>query len=126
MYSLVNQAKTPRSEDEKEVEGNKEKSQDIALKKKTNNGGNSNVVVKEQGNLGFVKVNVDGMAIGRKVDLNAHSCYETLAQTLEDMFFRPGMTLNLNGSFSSLSFMFEDLILVCICLFDSRIDFDYD
>ena len=105
MYSLVNQAKTPRSEDEKEVEGNKEKSQDIALKKKTNNGGNTNVVVKEQGNLGFVKVNVDGMAIGRKVDLNAHSCYETLAQTLEDMFFRPGMTLNLNGSFSSLFYV---------------------
>ncbi|GMN53309.1 hypothetical protein TIFTF001_022455 [Ficus carica] len=98
MYSLLNQAKTPRSEDEKVVEGNKEKSQDIALKKKTNNGGNTNVVVKEQGNLGFVKVNVDGMAIGRKVDLNAHSCYETLAQTLQDMFFRTGMTLNLNGS----------------------------
>ena len=34
----------------------------------------------------FVKVNMDGAAIGRKVDLNAHSSYESLAQTLEEMF----------------------------------------
>lgn len=34
----------------------------------------------------FVKVNMDGVAIGRKIDLNAHSSYESLAQTLEDMF----------------------------------------
>ncbi|XP_073145685.1 auxin-responsive protein IAA12-like [Henckelia pumila] len=39
----------------------------------------------------FVKVNIDGFPIGRKVDLNAHSCYETLAYTLDDMF-RPGVT----------------------------------
>lgn len=39
----------------------------------------------------FVKVNIDGFPIGRKVDLNAHSCYETLAHTLDDMF-RPGVT----------------------------------
>ncbi|CAK9133423.1 unnamed protein product [Ilex paraguariensis] len=37
----------------------------------------------------FVKVNMDGIPIGRKVDLNAHSCYETLAQTLHDMFCKP-------------------------------------
>ncbi|KAL1826089.1 hypothetical protein ACET3Z_012867 [Daucus carota] len=36
----------------------------------------------------FVKVNMDGTAIGRKVDLSAHNCYETLARTLEDMFCR--------------------------------------
>ncbi|KAL2470580.1 Auxin-responsive protein IAA13 [Abeliophyllum distichum] len=34
----------------------------------------------------FVKVNMDGIPIGRKVDLNAHSCYETLSQTLDNMF----------------------------------------
>ncbi|XP_074279034.1 auxin-responsive protein IAA13-like isoform X2 [Silene latifolia] len=34
----------------------------------------------------FVKVNMDGVAIGRKVDLNAHSDYESLARALEDMF----------------------------------------
>ncbi|OWM63290.1 hypothetical protein CDL15_Pgr022035 [Punica granatum] len=40
-------------------------------------------------NLRFVKVCVDGIPIGRKVDLNAHSSYETLAQAIEDMFFGP-------------------------------------
>lgn len=34
----------------------------------------------------LVKVNMDGTLIGRKVDLNAHNSYATLAQTLEDMF----------------------------------------
>ncbi|XP_004495059.1 auxin-responsive protein IAA12-like isoform X2 [Cicer arietinum] len=34
----------------------------------------------------FVKVNMDGIPIGRKVNLSSHSSYETLAQTLEDMF----------------------------------------
>ncbi|CAI9260634.1 unnamed protein product [Lactuca saligna] len=33
-----------------------------------------------------VKVNIDGILIGRKLDLNAHISYETVAQTLEDMF----------------------------------------
>ena len=40
--------------------------------------------------LGYVKVNMDGVGIGRKVDMRAHSSYENLAQTLEEMFF--GMT----------------------------------
>ncbi|KAG7013460.1 Auxin-responsive protein IAA13, partial [Cucurbita argyrosperma subsp. argyrosperma] len=44
--------------------------------------------VDGKGHLGFVKVNVDGVVIGRKVDINAHSCYETLALMLEDMFFK--------------------------------------
>ncbi|KAG2241850.1 hypothetical protein Bca4012_008525 [Brassica carinata] len=39
---------------------------------------------------GFVKVNKDGVGIGRKVDMRAHSSYQNLAQTLEEMFF--GMT----------------------------------
>ncbi|KAK9067523.1 hypothetical protein SSX86_011634 [Deinandra increscens subsp. villosa] len=34
-----------------------------------------------------VKVNMDGTLIGRKVDLNAHTSYEMLAQTLHEMFF---------------------------------------
>ncbi|XP_074268438.1 auxin-responsive protein IAA12-like [Silene latifolia] len=38
----------------------------------------------------FVKVNMDGVAIGRKVDLTAHSSYESLAQTLEEMFTNNG------------------------------------
>ncbi|CAN6460480.1 unnamed protein product [Victoria cruziana] len=36
----------------------------------------------------FVKVNMDGVPIGRKVDLNTHSCYESLANALEEMFKR--------------------------------------
>ncbi|KAL8143001.1 hypothetical protein V2J09_016033 [Rumex salicifolius] len=37
----------------------------------------------------FVKVNMDGIGIGRKVDLSRHSTYESLAQILEDMFTIP-------------------------------------
>ncbi|KAH0993703.1 hypothetical protein GBA52_005186 [Prunus armeniaca] len=83
LNSLVNQAKTARAEDDKEDE---EKSKDTS-KKKINMG--NKTTAKERGRLGFVKVNMDGIPIGRKVDMNAHSCYETLAQTLEDMFFSP-------------------------------------
>uniref|UniRef100_A0A0D9VMP2 Auxin-responsive protein n=1 Tax=Leersia perrieri TaxID=77586 RepID=A0A0D9VMP2_9ORYZ len=35
---------------------------------------------------GWVKVNMDGEVIGRKVDLNAHRSYKTLALALELMF----------------------------------------
>ncbi|XP_062108963.1 auxin-responsive protein IAA13-like [Humulus lupulus] len=96
---LHNQAKTSRAAEDEKVMGDKEKSKE-ALKKKTNDVGNgkANLAVKEQGHLGYVKVNIDGIAIGRKVDLSAHSCYETLSQTLVDMFFRPNLTVNLNGS----------------------------
>lgn len=34
----------------------------------------------------FVKVNMDGVPIGRKVDLNAYTCYEGLLLALEEMF----------------------------------------
>lgn len=34
----------------------------------------------------FVKVNMDGIAVGRKVDLNAYSSYEGLLRGLEEMF----------------------------------------
>ncbi|XP_057867639.2 uncharacterized protein LOC131074916 [Cryptomeria japonica] len=36
----------------------------------------------------FVKVNMDGVPIGRKIDLNAYDSYEKLSQALEDMFKR--------------------------------------
>uniref|UniRef100_A0A5B6ZEF3 Auxin-responsive protein n=1 Tax=Davidia involucrata TaxID=16924 RepID=A0A5B6ZEF3_DAVIN len=93
MNSLVNQAKTPNAEEDKVVGGN-DKSKD-SLQKKINHGNVKNdTAVKEKGHLGFVKVNMDGLPIGRKVDLNAHACYETLAQTLEEMFFRPTTTIS--------------------------------
>ncbi|XP_019180144.1 PREDICTED: auxin-responsive protein IAA13-like isoform X2 [Ipomoea nil] len=88
MNSLVNnQAKVPNAEQDKGVGGeNKEIS-----KKKMNHGNYKDDATsssKETGHLGFVKVNMDGVPIGRKVDLNAHSSYENLAKTLEDMFFK--------------------------------------
>ncbi|GAB4830100.1 hypothetical protein Ancab_019742 [Ancistrocladus abbreviatus] len=51
----------------------------------------------------FVKVNMDGIGIGRKVDLSAHSSYESLAKTLEEMFAIPSRNVDalsgeMNGS----------------------------
>ncbi|CAK9139563.1 unnamed protein product [Ilex paraguariensis] len=93
MNSLVNQAKAAKTEeDNKGVDGN-EKGKDIS-KKKVNHGSNKNDAGdREKGHSGFVKVNMDGLPIGRKVDLNAYSCYETLAETLEDMFFKSTTTI---------------------------------
>ncbi|KFK31059.1 hypothetical protein AALP_AA6G062800 [Arabis alpina] len=77
-----------------EEEASKKKLQDDETKDVTKK---ANVKVQ----VGFIKVNMDGVAIGRKVDMNAHSSYENLAQTLEDMFFRtnPG-TIGLTGQFT--------------------------
>ncbi|KAL8171403.1 hypothetical protein V2J09_023207 [Rumex salicifolius] len=63
--------------------------------KKFNNGTDSKAktsVVQESAHLGFVKVNMDGVQIGRKVDLRAHSSYDSLAQMIEDMFFRASIS----------------------------------
>ncbi|RZC88602.1 hypothetical protein C5167_016464 [Papaver somniferum] len=83
MNSLVNQVKVSSKGDNN-------------LKKKvttincSSNDDKNNTIVKENGrNLWFVKVNMDGERIGRKVDLNAHTCYDTLAQALEEMFHKP-------------------------------------
>ncbi|GMH25932.1 hypothetical protein Nepgr_027775 [Nepenthes gracilis] len=43
----------------------------------------------------FVKVNMDGNGIGRKIDLNAQSNYESLALTLEEMFTIPTRATNI-------------------------------
>ncbi|KAL0710645.1 hypothetical protein Bca4012_017623 [Brassica carinata] len=89
MNSLVsNQATKSAKEEEEDV---KKKAKDDETKD----------VTKKVNGIGFIKVNMDGVAIGRKVDLNAHSAYENLAQTLEDMFFRtsPG-TIGLTGHFT--------------------------
>ena len=62
----------------------------------------SNIISKEKGNLRtslFVKVKMDGIPIGRKVDLGAHDSYETLAQTLEDMFDESTTVLTHKGDF---------------------------
>eukprot|EP01018_Ginkgo_biloba_P029519 Gb_22660 [translate_table: standard] len=64
--------------------------------------------VQNQGNSLYVKVNMDGVPIGRKVDLNAHDSYETLALALEDMFQRSNNNSEYLPSISS-SVLFEDL-----------------
>lgn len=102
MNSLVNQAKAPRSEEER-VATEKDKSKD-GSKKKICNGNKTNSIFNEKGHLGFVKVNMDGVPIGRKVDLNAHASYETLAQTLEEMFFSSTTTIHSIGKFSASLF----------------------
>ncbi|CAF1699849.1 hypothetical protein HID58_051855 [Brassica napus] len=92
MNSLVNNQAT-KSPKEEEEDG----------KKKAKDDETKDVTKKVNGKVqvGFIKVNMDGVAIGRKVDLNAHSSYENLAHTLEDMFFRtsPG-TIGLTGQFT--------------------------
>ncbi|KAL4561176.1 hypothetical protein LXL04_033339 [Taraxacum kok-saghyz] len=84
MNSLVNQAKFSKNEEENGVNVN-----DVvdATSKKKNK---SHEKKKEETthSSGYVKVNMDGLPIGRKVDLNAHDCYETLAQALEVMFLK--------------------------------------
>ncbi|KAJ4840274.1 hypothetical protein Tsubulata_024972 [Turnera subulata] len=95
MNSLVNQAKAQRAEEDKGI-SEKEKAKDVS-KKKICNGNTTNANGSEKMHLGFVKVNMDGVPIGRKVDLNAHASYETLAQTLEDMFFRSSSTMSSTG-----------------------------
>ncbi|KAL5702473.1 Iaa13p [Ranunculus cassubicifolius] len=89
--NLVNQSKNPSVDDEKMVVENSK------TKENTNKNGDGNVQKKGQVGTLFVKVNMDGVPIGRKVDLNAHACYETLAETLDDMFFyRPSTTKTTN------------------------------
>ncbi|XP_049932987.1 auxin-responsive protein IAA31-like isoform X2 [Nymphaea colorata] len=41
---------------------------------------------REEESSTYVKVNMEGVAIGRKVDLNIHQGYHTLLNTLADMF----------------------------------------
>ncbi|KAH6816102.1 auxin-induced protein 13 [Perilla frutescens var. frutescens] len=88
MNTLFNHAKTSNVEEDKGVGGNENNE---SSKKKINHGSDKSNegAIKERGHLGFVKVNMDGLPIGRKVDLNAHKSYETLAKTLEEMFFKP-------------------------------------
>lgn len=93
MSTLVSQAKNSSIQEDKGVGGD-EKNENS--KKKINHGSNKNdTYTKDRFHPWFVKVNMDGLQIGRKVDLNAHMSYEMLAKTLEHMFFNPA--LNIHG-----------------------------
>ncbi|CAA6655421.1 unnamed protein product [Spirodela intermedia] len=56
----------------------------------------------------FVKVNMDGMPIGRKVDLNSHHTYEALAMALEEMFQSRNSKANLLDGSSGFVLTYED------------------
>ncbi|MCE3051232.1 auxin-responsive protein [Datura stramonium] len=83
-----NQSKiTNADQEENGASGNKE--MESTSNKKINHGNNN---TKNEAD--FVKVNMDGLPIGRKVDLSSHTCYETLAKILEEMFFKSTNSTN--------------------------------
>eukprot|EP00256_Glycine_max_P009966 XP_003520614.2 LOW QUALITY PROTEIN: auxin-responsive protein IAA11 [Glycine max] len=96
------QAKSPATEVFNSTVDNKRASNSTGVRKTADGGSDSsNIIFKEKGNLRsslFVKVKMDGIPIGRKVDLGAHGSYETLAQTLEDMFDESATVLTHKGS----------------------------
>ncbi|KAF7804596.1 auxin-responsive protein IAA11 [Senna tora] len=87
-----NHAKSPATEGFNSMV-EKGKNNHTMLMKTTDNGnGKNKICAKENAHIRsslFVKVNMDGIPIGRKVDLSAHSSYESLARYLEDMFNEP-------------------------------------
>lgn len=89
MNSMVNQAKFPTAEDEE------------SQYRKPKNGDNENKIIEDTArgrNTLFVKVNMDGIPIGRKIDLSSHIGYEALAHTLEHMFNDPSSLVKLRKS----------------------------
>ncbi|OMO98142.1 AUX/IAA protein [Corchorus capsularis] len=92
MNSMVNQAKAVATEGFNATEEN-HKSETSMVEKNTIGSYQSSGNAKIRKSL-FVKVNMDGIPIGRKVDLNAHESYEKLAKTLEDMFLKTNTSVN--------------------------------
>ncbi|XP_071717091.1 auxin-responsive protein IAA12-like [Rutidosis leptorrhynchoides] len=80
--SLANQIKSPTENLMKTTEQTKSKNQMIGMKDSSNE---RKVISNTK--YRSIKVNMDGSLIGRKVDLVAHTSYEMLALTLEEMFF---------------------------------------
>lgn len=83
MNSLFNQAK----ENTSETDTKKTATNESDVQKDKEEGEKKGRVA------GWVKVNMDGEVIGRKVDLNAHRSYKTLALALELMFTKPSIGL---------------------------------
>lgn len=92
MNSLVNNAKVSAAEEFVSTD-DKSKKKDVL---EDMSGSRTKDNVKKTSS--YVKVNMDGIPIGRKVDLAAHSCYETLARALDDMF-RPSAAVGMKGKF---------------------------
>ncbi|TVU27699.1 hypothetical protein EJB05_19196 [Eragrostis curvula] len=94
MNSLFNQAKDnasdtgiKKAEDESDVQKDKDETE------------------KKVRAVGWMKVNMDGDVIGRKVDLNAHHSYKTLASALELMFMKPSIGVCTSSSAKSLKLL---------------------
>lgn len=100
MNSLIgSQSKATNSEEGKTNSEHRNKKSNT----KTDHNPAEPTVMQDNTHLGFVKVNMDGIKIGRKVDLSAHSCYETLARMIEDMFFKPSTSFTSAREFPSSS-----------------------
>lgn len=91
----------------------KDKNNNTVARKSTDNGKDDDSInVKEKRNLKsspFVKVNMDGIPIGRKIDLSAHSSYETLAETLEDMFDESTTGVTCKGIIVRITYFFSEI-----------------
>ncbi|KAL5213543.1 hypothetical protein ABZP36_024390 [Zizania latifolia] len=95
MNSLFNQAKenTPETDDKKTITNESDLPKDKEESEK-------------KGRVaGWVKVNMNGDVIGRKVDLNAHRSYKTLALALELMFKKPSIGLCTSNNMKSLKLL---------------------
>ncbi|CAN1270139.1 Auxin-responsive protein IAA11 [Linum perenne] len=93
MNSMVNQVRSVAAEDYNSM-AKKNQSKERAVDKVENRSNTNGMNLKARSSL-FVKVNMDGIPIGRKVDLSALGTYEALAHTLEDMFLKQSLV---NGS----------------------------
>ncbi|XP_076901899.1 auxin-responsive protein IAA12-like [Bidens hawaiensis] len=82
MPNLASQMKSPTENFISKSEQNKSKNRTVGIKDYSDE--RNGITNKKYRS---VKVNMDGTLIGRKVDLNAHTSYEMLAQTLHEMFF---------------------------------------
>ncbi|XVF32324.1 hypothetical protein REPUB_Repub17cG0071900 [Reevesia pubescens] len=96
MNSMVNQSKSLATEGFNSTMEN-HKNETSMVKKSTIGGYQNSGNAKLKKSL-FVKVKMDGIPIGRKVDLTAHESYEKLAKTLEDMFLKTTPSVNPVGS----------------------------
>ena len=101
MNSLVNHAKSLATEEFNSA-GEKSRCTNTVSTKAGNGSDKKNGNYMEKGHIRnslFVKVNMDGIRIGRKVDLGAYNGYEALACTLEDMFHGPTTLVNSMSKF---------------------------
>ncbi|KAK8650759.1 hypothetical protein V6N13_140385 [Hibiscus sabdariffa] len=95
MNSMVNQAKASVTEGFNSIMENCKKETSM-VENSTIGGYHNSGNTKLRKSL-FVKVNMDGIPIGRKVDLNAHESYEKLAKTSEEMFHETTPSVNSAG-----------------------------